>query len=125
MDAINRLGQKYTFRRFAPGQYVSGKWRDGEEIIPHDDQGNEIFFSMTAVIQRMSPQETLTLPEGDRTREWIKIYTSTKLERSNEAEKTKGDIVNYKNREYEVRKVEDWEEFRLPHYRVIAILLEN
>ena len=56
MDAINRLGKTYTFRRFASGKYVNGKWVDGEEVIPHDDQGNEISYSMTAAIQRMTPQ---------------------------------------------------------------------
>lgn len=125
MGALSRLGSTYTFRRFAPGRYVNGEWVNGVEVIPQDDQGNEVAFSMVASIQRLTAQEMLALPEGERSSERITIYTETKLEKGDEATKTKGDIVLYNGREYEVRKVENWMETPQPHYTAVAVLLEN
>jgi hypothetical protein len=125
MGIIDRMGGTFTFRRFAAGQYVNGKWIDGVEVIPTDEDGNEISWSMAASIQRMTAQETQAMPEGQRSSEWIKIYTTTKLERTQEADKTKGDVVSYNDREYEVIKIEDWMDTRIPHYKALAVLIEN
>lgn len=125
MGIIERMGRTYTFRRFAAGRYVNGNWIEGDEVVPHDADGNEISFSMTASIQRLSPQETMAIPEGQRTSEWIRIYTATKLERTVESEKTKGDIIIYNEREYEVMKIENWTETRIHHYKAMAVLLEQ
>lgn len=124
MGIIERMGHEYKFRRFAQGHYVNGKWIAPDEVVPTDELGNEIFYTMIASIQRMSAQETQALPEGQRSSEWIKIYTTTKLERTIESEKLKGDVVIWNDREYEVMKVENWGETRMPHYKVLAVLLE-
>jgi hypothetical protein len=123
MGPISRLGQTYTFRRFAPGTYVKGVWVSGAEVVPTDNEGNAIAFSMVASIQRLTPNEMLALPEGQRTSEWIKIYTTTKLEKTIEENKTKGDIVSYDGDEFEVIKIEDWTRSPIPHYKVHAVRL--
>jgi len=125
MGIIERMGSKYNFRRFAAGRYVGGHWVEGDEIVPTDETGAEVSFSMWASIQPMTPQETMSLPEGQRTSEWIKIYTVTKLDRTMEKDKTKGDIVSYNDREYEVMKVENRTATRIPHYKAQAVLIES
>jgi hypothetical protein len=125
MGIIERMGRPYMFRRFGPGRYVSGQWVDGDEVIPTDEDGNETSFSMTASVQRLTPQETAAMPEGQRSSEWIKVYTGTQLLRADESERTKGDVVLFHGREYEVKKIEDWTDTELPHYKALAVLLEK
>lgn len=125
MGAISKLGTSYTFRRFSPGYYEKGNWVPGVEIVPHDANGNSVYFSMIASIQRLSAQETVALPDGQRTREWIRIYTETRLERTIEEEKTKGDVVQYGGAEYEVVKVEDWTMSPISHYKILAVRIGN
>lgn len=125
MGVIDRMGQTYGFRRFAQGRYVDGEWVDGDEVVPTDENGAETSFTMVASIQPMTAQETMAMPEGQRTSEWINIYTATKLERTQESEKTKGDVVIYNEREYEVMKVFDFMTSRIPHYKAQAVLLPS
>jgi hypothetical protein len=115
MGAIDRLGSTYEYKRLAAGTYVDGKWIEGAEIIG----------TIVASIQPLTPQETQTLPEGERSSEFIRIYTATKINKVNEAAMTKGDKITYNGRDYEVKKVEDWTAYRIPHYKAIAVLLEE
>lgn len=125
MGIIERMGRQYTFKRFAQGYYVNGKWTEGAEVLDEDSDGNQVPFSMVASIQRMTPQETQSLPEGQRDSEWIRIYTSTRLFRTVEADHTKGDVVVFNGREYEIMKLENWGDTRMPHYKAMAVLLEQ
>lgn len=125
MGIIERMGREYTFRRFSQGRYVNGKWVEGDEVVDHDEDGNEIPFSMVASIQRMTSQETQSLPEGQRDSEWIRIYTSTRLYRAIEADHIKGDVVIFNDREYEVMKLDNWGDTRMPHFKAMAVLLEQ
>ena len=115
MGAIDRLGSTYEYKRLAAGSYVNGNWVEGAEISG----------TIVASIQPLTPQETQTLPEGERSSEFIRIYTATKLNKTNEVALTKGDKITYNGRDYEVKKVEDWTAYRIPHYKAIAVLLEQ
>jgi hypothetical protein len=116
MGIIERMGRTYTFSRTGAGAYVDGNWVAG---------AGSGTFDMAASIQRLTPQETAALPEGQRTSEWIRIYTPTQLQRTNESLKLKGDLVNYNGRQYEVMKIENWTETRIQHYKALAVLLEQ
>lgn len=83
---------------------------------------------LTAVIslQTVSGREAVQLPEGDRTKEARKGYTTTALRTVNDQTQTKADRIEAEDRLWEVRRVDPYpSETDLPHYRVLAILVED
>lgn len=115
MGLISHFGSTYTVKRFAPGEYIDGHYMPGEESI----------FEIVASVQPLSPYEILQLPEGQRTKEAVKIYTTAGLRQTIESQKVKGDRISYKGRLYEVQKVSTWEMFTdIPHFKAIAVMVE-
>ena len=87
--------------------------------------GAESIIEIIASIQPLSPYEVLQLPEGQRTKEIVKVYTTTGLRQTIEQQNLKGDRIAYKGRLYEVRKVSSWETFTdIPHFKAVAVLVE-
>lgn len=101
-----------TITRSAAGSYVDGRFVDGatEEI------------SIVASIQqdRPRPDELLHLPESDRTREAVRIYTNTALRTANETNGTIADYLTWDGEQWEVVKVESWV-LGIVHYKAIAL----
>lgn len=65
------------------------------------------------------------LPEGDRMREVIKIYTTQPLyARSEGVSGQTPDIVIYRNKRYEVMKVIEYTMGALDHFKAIAVRKE-
>lgn len=118
MGLIDRFGTTYTVRRRDPGQYIDGIWTPA---------GTYEEFDIIASIQPVRGRELEMLPEGRRTREAIRIYTKSGIRPAIEQQDVKGDLVNYKGRQYEVHKVEEWE-FSwdgLAHFKALAFLVED
>lgn len=69
-----------------------------------------------ASVQPVSGREILQVPEGDRFREHIFIYTHEDIQRD--------DTIIYNKREFEVQIVHDWEDqgLQLAHKRARAVL---
>lgn len=83
---------------------------------------------MTARIslQTVGGKEAQLLAEGDRTKDSRKGYTTTALRTLNEQAKTAADRIEADDRLWEVRRVDPFpSETRLPHYRVLAIMVED
>ncbi len=66
------------------------------------------------------------LPEGERNKEYVRIYTETELFGNEEKTGTKGDRVEYRGRQYEVQGVAPWtDEMPEPHFKLIASRVED
>lgn len=115
MGLISHFGSTYTVKRFDPGEYIDGHYIEGVESL----------FEIIASIQPLSSYEMLQLPEGQRTKEAVKVYTPTGLRQTIESQQVKGDRISYKGRLYEVQKVSTWETFTdIPHFKAVAVMVE-
>jgi hypothetical protein len=77
-------------------------------------------------LQTVSGREVLLLPEGSRTQESRKAYTTEALRTDNEKSKLKADVIEADDRLWKVMRVDPYpSSTRLPHYRVLAILVED
>jgi hypothetical protein len=115
MGLISRFGSTFTVLRYNPGQYIKGHWVGGASM----DE-----FEIIASIQPLTGRELMEQPEGERTRDQIKLYTTSGLHTAVESQQMKADIVVYKNKQYEVTKVESWD-FPIDgaaHFKIIAML---
>ena len=77
-------------------------------------QGNAVqpaptIFTVERVnVQPATPRDLLRLPENDRSRETIIIFTAERLEVSSTKTGRRGDVVRWSDRRYEVTRREDW-----------------
>ncbi|MCP4481414.1 MAG: hypothetical protein GY817_01110 [bacterium] len=81
-------------------------------------------FSETNIegsIQPMKERELLNLPEAQRTRGTIKIYTDVELKVVDTENNLQADRIEYNNFFYEVQEVNDYTSFNIPHYKSIAV----
>lgn len=97
-----------TVTRSAQGEYVDGRY------VPGDNQTFEAFGN----IQPLNGKELLQLPEGDRQRQTLKIYTAFALENNDTV--TRSDGI-----QHEVQAVEDWTAFHQPHYKARLMRIED
>ena len=115
---ISRHGGPVLVTRPSPGSYVGGKWVDG----PSPAQ-----FTATMSIQPFSLREMLILPESERSRMYVKVYSDTPVRPLDEATATKGDRFPYDNRTMEVQKNGTWDIPKVtlqPHFKAIAAAIE-
>ena len=86
-------------------------------------------FDIIGSAQPLSPRESLLLPEGDRVKEWLKIYTKTELKshRKDECTLVTADRVIINSKKYVVMKVWPFDlanKMALKHWK-IEVCLEN
>jgi hypothetical protein len=97
-----------TVTRSAQGSYVSGRFVPGAPTVT-TAAGN---------VQPLSGKELLLLPEGERQRQVVKIYTGFALE--------SGDIVTRADGiQYDVQAVENWTAFAQPHFKARLTRIEG
>lgn len=92
---------------------------NGNAVVP---AGGTI--TIVAVVQVASPRDLLRLPENDRTREIVIIFTKEALEVSSPTTGLMGDVVQYGGRRYEVIRREDWL-VQSGHFRCWAAKIEG
>ncbi len=109
---IERFASTYTYQRPGAQTIVDGRTRTPTLGSPTD---------FRASIQPLNGRELLLLPEGERDREYIKIYTDLRLLMSNPATKTKGDLVNYKGVVWTVIQTNDWNLNDYAHFKFHAV----
>lgn len=81
--------------------------------------------TITASVQTASPYAMQMLPEGQRTLQGLRIYTTFELKPASEQLEKKGDRILAYGREYEIQMVDPYPmETLLPHYRALATLVE-
>jgi len=98
-----------TIIRKGEGGYVQGKWVNG---VPSD-------VPITAVVQNADPDDLILLPEGTRTTEAVRLYTTAKIKTVSEVGETDADQFNYNGSKYRVYDVFDRQIGN--YYKAIAI----
>lgn len=98
------------------GTWVKGAYKKGtstQKTIPANVQ------------PVMKGTDTLLVPEGDRSKEIIKIYTEYELKsRTEGGSSNEADIVEFNGRTYEVMRVISYKMGILNHYKAIAVRRE-
>lgn len=95
--AFNGFLQSINVRREAAGTRSSttGAW------VP----GAESKIQISAVVQNATPDEVMTLPEGERTKETIKIHSTELLATADEDNGIAADQIEYQGGLYKVMSV--------------------
>lgn len=106
-DTILTFASTYVVAR-PTGSYVSGRWVETSAAT----------FQIKACIQPAGAEELLRLPEGQRTRKVISIWTETELRTATYPAGARADRITYGGESYEVQAVELWEEGG--YYRALA-----
>jgi hypothetical protein len=108
---INIFSSPITvIRETKSGSYVRGIWTPGKASE----------FEIQATVEPLDGQDLLLIPEGERTKEMIRIYSELELKTADEACARKADVVRYQGKLYEVHKVKTWTQL-IPHFETIAI----
>ena len=105
-----------TVSRSVGGQRIKGAWQDAAPTQ----------IDVKANIQPViSSTDTLFLPEGDRSKVAVKIFTVDELQSRREGTNPlQGDTFVWNGDTYEVRRVISWQMGLLDHYKSIAVRRE-
>lgn len=98
--------KKYTFKRLSGGAYVDYKWV----------KGTPVDIVLKASLQPLSAEELKQLPEGRRTDQTYKMYSSVKL-RTVEADNP--DYTTINGNKFEVIQVSPSQNDIINHYKII------
>jgi len=96
--AVLCFSNELTVIREKSGYIVKGRY---QETPPQE-------VNIKASIQPVSGKDRMMLPEGIRSKEIIKLYTTFLLQTDNAEGSTKSDVVVYNGCRYDVITVEDW-----------------
>ena len=106
-----RTRDTVTLERFeSAGTYAKGVFTKGQSIT----------CDILANVQPVKPSEMLLLPEAQRTKETIKIFSSEALRPVAQTDSKSADRVTYDSDVYEVISTKDWNASAIPHYRSLA-----
>lgn len=102
--------------RTVGGSFVKGVWQKGTPTTLH----------IKANVQPLlKGADLLILPEGDRTKELIKVYTTSPLlQRKEGSTPNEGDLIAWDGKVYEVLKVIAYKMGLLDHYKAICVRKE-
>jgi len=103
--------------RFAAGSRVKGRYVKGAPTVIPD-----VFVS----VQPAKPNEILRLPEGQRTKEVLRIFSNPvdQLFTVRENGNISADRINWKGQDYEVAMVEDWTDKDISHFKSMAVRID-
>lgn len=100
-----------TLLRQPQGSYVGGIWVDAAPTS----------IQIEVNIQPLKGHELMSLPESDRSREWVKFYTTSVVLGVQEGEAAaQPDMLVWDGKTYEVSKVFSYKMGVLNHNKVIA-----
>lgn len=110
------FSQEYkVIRNNSSGSYVNGKYVEGTT--------EEFYIQGSA--QPVTGEELLNLPEAQRKRGVIKLYTQTKLNVVDTNNKRQCDLLEYRDENYEVHEVKDYSDYFFTHYKILLIKIED
>lgn len=98
--------------RQLPGELVRGRWVDSSEEIEID-----------ANVQPMKGFELMSLPEADRTKESIKVYSVERLRTVEEVDQTHADIIVWEGKRYRAIRTMTYSMSVLDHTKTICYRL--
>jgi hypothetical protein len=93
-DTVLRFSSPYTVTRTATGTKVKGRYTEGTPTT----------FEISAVVQPLGGRELLRLPEGEKTRERLVVFTTTPLFSGDVPDK-----LSIGADTWQVENVEDWQ----------------
>jgi hypothetical protein len=98
-------------------RYITGgDWQNGIFV-----GGTTAECTVQCNVQPATFQQLMNLPEAQRTKAVIAIYTEEQLKTVDIANKASADRVEYSNKTYEVQSVKPWNgHTELSHYEVLA-----
>ena len=101
-----------TLKRRGAGSYVDGVWTLAADTTK----------TIKANVQPVRGHELVSLPEADRSREWIKVYTTGNVRGIQEGDLggTSPDILVWDGRTFEVKQVSTYKMGVLDHTKIIA-----
>ena len=104
-------------KRFEQGEYVKGVWKDGTS------SSITIKANVQPVIRSY---DTILLPDGDKSKEAIKIFTTFELRQVQAGESPiAADVILWEGREWEVKKSVTWRMGILNHTEALAVRKET
>lgn len=112
---LDRFKQPYTYRRLSVAPAVKGR-------AQNTAYGDPVAFY--ASIQALRGLELQILPEGQRDKQNVRVYTETPLQVIDPTKNQKGDLIQYEGRDYEVQRREDWKPTSFNYFKFIAQLKE-
>jgi hypothetical protein len=80
--------------------------------------------TIRASVQPASDDDMRTLPEGERSRQAVKLFTTSELKVASQHDGTAADRVVVDAVVYEVRAVQRWRDL-MPHYEAVAVRLQE
>lgn len=98
---LKRHGKDYTVTKITADGSYSGT--DGT-FIP----GSSATSTVRGSLQPATPDDLLSIPEGDRTKEAYRFYSVIPLQNADIAKLRKGDRVSVSSAPFEVKSVEHW-----------------
>jgi hypothetical protein len=101
-----------TLVRRGAGSYVNGVWTLASDTTS----------TIQANVQPVRGHELVSLPEADRSREWIKVYTVGNVRGTQEGSLggTSPDILIFDGRTFEVKQVSTYKMGVLDHSKILA-----
>lgn len=102
-----------TITRTGPGAYVRGEWVNG---VPSA-------MTIQASVQPVTGQELLVLPEGRRTMEVVKIYTSAELVTNDNSQQP--DVLEWRGKSYEIAMKAAYQSDVINHFKYYATKVPN
>lgn len=99
--------------RFAPGTWVNGRWVEGTKTTSY----------INANVQPLKGSELLALPESDRTKESIKVYSTEVLNTVDEVGQESADIITWNTKRYKAIKTQTYQMGVLDHTKTICYRL--
>ena len=106
-----------TFIRKQSGSYVNGDWVDGS---------TEELTLKCSVQPQSRPSTVMNLPEGDRNKSLIELYTDEFVSDGKSGDGMYApDTFTWNGSEYSVIKSLPWTTTRLAHYMVVAAKVEH
>lgn len=106
MSAFNCFRRDFTFKRLSGGAYVNGKWIKG---TPTD-------IIIKASLQPLTGEELKQLPEGRRTDQTYKMYSSIKLRT---VKTDNPDYTTIDGNKFEVIEIEPSQNGIINHYKIV------
>jgi len=99
---------------------VGGTWSNGLYT-----KGATTEISIEGSVQPVNGEDLLNLPEAQRSKGVLKIFTDVKLYTVSTKNNFMADILEYKGDKYEVQEVKDYSDYFFSHYRAILTKVED
>ena len=99
--------------RTAPGAWVKGRWVEGLVTL----------INIEANVQPMRGHELLVLPEVDRTKDSIKVYSVEHIDTVEDVKQEQADVVIWNGKRYKAIKSVQYQMGILNHTKTICVRL--